>query len=278
MNALTKELNRQCESVSFHTGWFLKSIDTGLVSTRLGDIIVPSASVRKIAILMTALRSVSRGELSLEQRLEIEERYQNNDSGCFQHLKPDFSISLRDGLIMMIIVSDNTCTGPIADMLGLNNINEFSQSVGMIGTAHRHSFPPLPLAKDHRVDYTNATTPSDVGFLLSGILEGAYDEKAAMAMGCTSNLCRFALDILSWQKLKTRLPALLPLGTKVAHKTGTGARNYNDAGIIYRNDRPSFILSVFTENVPDVMDDGSPGFASASHLIARLAQTCYHGL
>lgn len=278
MNALIRELNRQCESVCFHTGWFLKSINTGLVANRLGDIVVPSASVRKIAILMTALRAVSRGELSLEQRLEIEERYQNNDSGCFQHLKPDFSISLRDGLIMMIIVSDNTCTGPIADMLGLTNINEFSQSVGMVGTAHRHNFPPLPLPKDHRVDYTNATTPNDVGVLLSGILEGCHDERSATLMGCTPDLCSLALDILSWQKLKTRLPALLPLGTKVAHKTGTGARNYNDAGIIYRDSRPSFILSVFTENVPDVMNDGRPGFSIASQLIASLARTCYDAL
>ncbi len=278
MNALIKELNQQCDSVAFHTGWFLKSINTGSVFTRLGDVVVPSASVRKIAILMTALRSVNRGELSLGQRLKIEEQYQNNDSGCFQHLNPDFSISLRDGLIMMIIVSDNTCTGPIADMLGLDNINEFSQSVGMVGTTHRHSFPPLPLAKNHSVDYTNATTPNDIGLLLSRILEGSEDEKTAMAMGCTPDLCRLALDILSWQKLKTRLPALLPLGTKIAHKTGTGARNYNDAGIIYRNDRPSFILSVFTEDVPDVMDDGSPGFAAASHLIAKLAQTCFNGL
>ena len=43
------------------------------------------------------------------------------------------------------------------------------------------------------------------------------------------------------------LPSLLPLGTKVAHKTGTGSRGYMDGGIIWKGDRPLCILTIYTE-------------------------------
>jgi beta-lactamase class A len=76
-----------------------------------------------------------------------------------------------------------------------------------------------------------------VGILLERILQGSQDPAVAAQLGSTPALCQLALDILSWQRLRNRLPARLPLGTKVAHKTGTTARNYNDAGIIIRISR-----------------------------------------
>lgn len=77
--------------------------------------------------------------------------------------------------------------------------------------------------------------PADVSLLLDLVQQGIRDVGVARRLGCTPQLCRLAIDILSWQLLSTRLPALLPTGTKVAHKTGTAARTFNDAGIIFRN-------------------------------------------
>ena len=278
MDALVGKLNDMCDQMPFQTGWHLKEIRSGKAADRMGDIVVPSASVRKIAIMMAAFRAVNRGRYSLKQRVSIEAKYQNNDSGCFQHLEPDFSISLQDAITMMIIVSDNTCTGAIADMIGLDEVNKFSRSVGMLSTAHRHGFPPIPLDPTHPVEYTNATTPNDVGLLLDLIVRGGQELRMALDLGCTVEQCQMALTILSWQKLRTKLPSLLPLGTKVAHKTGTGARNHNDAGVIFLDNEPLFILSVFTEDVPVVLTDGTPGYAAASQLIGKMSRACYDKL
>jgi beta-lactamase class A len=114
--------------------------------------------------------------------------------------------------------------------------------------------------------------------LLDLILRGTTDPSIAARLQCAPELCRLALDILSWQKLKTRLPSLLPLGTKVAHKTGTGSRGYMDAGIVYRGDRPRFILTAYTEHVPAALPDGTPGFAAAASLIGRMARVCWDAL
>jgi beta-lactamase class A len=110
------------------------------------------------------------------------------------------------------------------------------------------------------------------------ILKGTKDPAVAAKLECTTALCQLGLDILSWQKLKTRLPSLLPLGTKVAHKTGTGHRCYNDAGIIFKGDRPHCILTAYTVGVPDAIKDGTPGFAAAYRLIGRMARMSYDGL
>lgn len=278
MDDLVARLNGLCDELPFQTGWYLKDLRTGAEVDRDGDVVVPSASTRKVAILMTALKAVHEGSLRLDQPITMQERYQHNNSGCFQHLTPGFAITLRDTLVMMIIVSDNTCTGTVADLVGLDAINAFSRSIGMKGTTHRHGMPPNDLPKDHPVDFTNATTPHDVGLLLDLILMGTHDEAAAKKLGSTPELCQLGLDILSWQKLNTRMPALLPKGTTVAHKTGTGARNYNDAGIVFRGAEPRFILTCYTEHVPDELPNGLPGFAAAAQLIAQLTRECWDAL
>jgi beta-lactamase class A len=214
----------------------------------------------------------------LDQSVTIQANYQNNDSGCFQHLRPGFTIQLFDALVMMIIVSDNTCTGTVADMVGLDQVNALCQSIGMRGTVHRHGLPPHGLGRDHPLEAVNVTTPADVGLLLEVVLQGVQDPAVAARLGSTPELCRLGLDILSWQKLRNRLPSWLPAGTKVAHKTGTGVRNQNDAGIIYFGDQPGFILTVYTEHLPQELPNGLPGHTAAVQLIGRLCRTCYDAL
>lgn len=279
MEALVTRLNALCDLQPFHTGWYLKNLRTGETAQRYGSVIMPSASTRKIAILMAALKAVHDGKLALEQPITMEARYQKNNSGTFQHFLPGFTIPLRDALVMMIIVSDNACTGTIVDMIGLESINALCRAIGMRGTTHRYGMPPQ-IPRDHPVEATNTTTPADVGLLLDYILQGTASAHAAERLGCTPELCQLAIDILSWQKLSWRLPAFLPAGTKVAHKTGTGQqwRNNNDAGIIFQGAMPLFILSVYTEHVPLEMPDGLPGYTVAGHHIGYLCRYCWEAL
>src|SRR5215510_986670 len=137
MDALVKTLNALCEALPFQTSWYLKDLQSGRTADRLGDTPVPSASTRKISIMMAALKAVHDGKLSLDQKVTIQAKYQDNDSGTFQHLTPGFWITFRDALVMMIIVSDNTCTGTVVDMVGLDAIQRYCESVGLTRTVHR---------------------------------------------------------------------------------------------------------------------------------------------
>jgi beta-lactamase class A len=274
MRDLAQRLNDLCDALPFQTSWYLKDLTTGATSDRRGDVPVPSASTRKISIMMAALAAVHAGKLSLDQKVTVEAKYQDNDSGTFQHLTPGFWITFRDALVMMIIVSDNTSTGMVVDQVGLEAIQRYCESLGMKSTIHRFGIPPR-LGPEHTLDQVTSTTPNDQGLLLELILRGTSDAAVAARLGCTMELVQLGLDILTWQKLKTRLPSLLPVGTKIAHKTGTGERGYMDAGIIWKNDRPQCILTAYTDHVPAALPDGTPGFAAAAQLIGRMARICY---
>ena len=277
MREIVVKFNELCDALPFQTSWYLKDLTTGERADRLGDMPVPSASTRKISIMMAALKAVHDGKLALDQKVTIQAKYQDNDSGTFQHLTPGFWITFRDALVMMIIVSDNTCTGTVVDMVGLDAIQRYCDTAGMTRTVHRFGIPPK-LGRNHTLEQVTTTTPNDQGMLLELILRGTTDPAIATKLQVTPELCRLALDILSWQKLKTRLPSQLPLGTKVAHKTGTGSRGFMDAGIIFKDGNPLYILTAYTEHVPEALPDGTPGFTAAYQLIGRMARLAYDGL
>jgi len=277
MRDLVLRLNELCDALPLQTSWYLKDMTSGQRADRFGSVPVPSASTRKISIMMAALAAVHAGKLSLEQKVTIDRKYQDNDSGTFQHLTPGFWITFRDALVMMIIVSDNTCTGTVVDMVGLGEIQRWCDAVGMTGTTHRFGIPPK-LGREHTLEQVTTTTPNDQGMLLELIWQATTDEAVARKLGSTPQLCRLGLDILSWQKLKSRLPSQLPPGTKIAHKTGTGSRGFMDAGIVFRNDRPLYILTAYTEHVPEMLPDGRTGMYAANTLIGGMARACWDAL
>jgi len=277
MRDLVVRLNELCDALPFQSSWYVKDMASGQRADRFGGVPVPSASTRKISIMMAALAAVHAGKLSLDQKVTIDKKYQDNDSGTFQHLTPGFWITFRDALVMMIIVSDNTCTGTVVDLVGLGEVQRWCDAVGMTGTTHRFGIPPK-LGREHTLEQVTTTTPNDQGMLLELIWQGTTDAAVARKLGSTPELCRLGLDILSWQKLKARLPSQLPLGTKIAHKTGTGSRGFMDAGIIFKGERPLFILTAYTEHVPETLPNGVPGFTAANTLIGSLAHACWDAL
>ncbi|MGZ8455899.1 MAG: serine hydrolase, partial [Gemmatirosa sp.] len=60
------------------------------------------------------------------------------------------------------------------------------------------------------------------------------------------------LDILAAQEHNEEIPAGLPPGTRVAHKTGWITGVLHDAAIVYPAGRPPYVLVVLTRGIPDV--------------------------
>ncbi len=67
LETLVTDLNKLCDEQPFHTGWYLKDLRPGETAHRHGHVVVPSASTRKIAIMMAALKAVHEGKLALDQ-------------------------------------------------------------------------------------------------------------------------------------------------------------------------------------------------------------------
>jgi beta-lactamase class A len=279
MDDLAKRLDAICAEQPFTTRWCLRDLKHGRQIDREGTVETPSASTRKIAILMAALAAVQAGRLALDAPVVLEARLQKDvASGTYRYMTPDCVIPLRDVLVNMIITSDNVCTQAVLERLGPESMDGYCQRLGMAGTRHRGLIPPLGIGWDHPPSAVASTTQADQVLLLDLILRGSEDEQVAARLGCSAALCRLALDILSWQLMRTLIPALLPYGTKVAHKTGRGRRGRMDAGIVFDGGRPLFILAAATDWVPETMPDGLPGFAASFATVARLSRAAWEAL
>src|SRR2546423_6103452 len=78
---LVRGLNGLCDEQPFHTGWYLKDLRSGQEAHRAGDLVGPSASTRKIAILMAGLKAGYEGRLSLDQPVTIDAKHHDHQSG-----------------------------------------------------------------------------------------------------------------------------------------------------------------------------------------------------
>ena len=77
------------------------------------------------------------------------------------------------------------------------------------------------------------------------------------------------LAIVSRQKLNEMIPARLPAGTRVAHKTGWIADYYHDVGIIYPPEGGPIVVAILTRGYAE------SEFKQAHAFIAELARTVH---
>lgn len=191
---------------------------------------LPSASIIKIIIMLEAINQVLKGNFSFEEIINIEDRD-----------KVEFSIiteldinryTYKDIITLMIIVSDNTATNILIDLLGKENINKFIRDLGLESTILQRKMMDFNAARSGKQNYTS---PSD----MMKTLELIYNREIL-----NEHMCNFAIDVLKRQKDKQLLARYLPPKTIIAHKTGELENLNHDIGIISLDDR-EYILGVF---------------------------------
>lgn len=269
-------LEEICNAQPFTTRFMVRNLLTGETIGRGEDEETPSASTRKTSIMMAALKAVHEGRLDLDEQIVYEQRFSEEvASGMFRYLTPGIVISLRDAITGMMVLSDNVCTKMVFERLQLSEVDSYCKSIGMSGTHHRFLIPPLALSPDHTLGSVTTTTARDQVFLLQTILDAQTSPEAAELLGSSMELCAYALQTLKNQILRYAIPSRLPFGTLVAHKGGTGKRGRMNAGIVYRDGAPFYIIAAFTDQVPQAMADGTPGYTVSLETIGRLSRVCW---
>lgn len=274
--SITEELNALCDAQNFVTRFSIRNLRTGDLFERAAEEETPSASTRKTSIMMAALKAVQDGRLNLDEQITYEARFAEEvASGMFRYLTPGIVISLRDAITGMMVLSDNVCTKMVFERLTLEEVDGYCKAIGMTGTHHRFLIPPLALSPDHTLKSVTTTAARDQLYLLQTILDAQSSPEAAERLGVSQALCAYALQTLKNQILRYAIPSRLPFGTVVAHKGGTGKRGRMNAGIVYRDGQPFYIIAVFTDQVPQEMPDGTPGYTVALETIGRLSRICW---
>ncbi|HSH31899.1 MAG TPA: serine hydrolase, partial [Candidatus Saccharimonadales bacterium] len=117
--------------------------------------------------------------------------------------------TVADCLHLMITVSDNPCGEALGARLGWGKYNDTLKTQGFTGTSLTR---PLK------------TSAADVALLLERLYHGTL---------LSPNSSEHFLGLLKAQRINNRLPAGLPAGTVMAHKTGDLDGLVHDAGIVY---------------------------------------------
>ena len=130
------------------------SLEGEPLHARLGDAPVPSASTIKTPILVTALEMVRRGELALDEMLEVPREAILSDTRVFDRGVQRYT--LEELLYWMITVSDNTATNVLLDAVGPDNVTSFCAGLGLQNTLCRRKMLDFEAARAGRDNVTTA--------------------------------------------------------------------------------------------------------------------------
>jgi beta-lactamase class A len=236
----------------------------------------PMASTVKVAVAATYLTEVDAGRRSLSKMISLDEKLRSGSDGIGK-LMPNPGVTLSAGNLieLMLTVSDNTATDMlIADLGGTRAVQRWLDRNHVAGiridrdiarlvldnlglpmlpgkTAAQTLWASDPLGEAERAvavtrfDADPRDTASPLGFahFLARLDRGEMLKPASRALLlAVMARCHTGGD---------RIPAGVPTGTPVAHKTGTLAGISNDVGIVTLPDQRRIAIAVFTEGMAD---------------------------
>lgn len=244
---LESNIDRITKSVNAQWGIYMKCLETGEEIAINADRQMDTMSVIKIPLMVEAFRQIQAGTFALTDRVTLTDAAKRPGTGVIRSLDAGDSLTIKDLLTLMIIVSDNTATDLMFDKVGgIEPVNRLMDSFGFksiraTGTADVW-FKALRAAGNARTFHEQAKTPfglsspRDMGRLLEKIKRGEAVSKSASDQ---------MLTIMRGQVYSSRLPKYLT-GFRVPHKTGDFLPYIgNDVGILESPQR-NIVLCVFT--------------------------------
>ena len=210
-----------------------------------------AASMMKVPVLIQVFRDVDAGLLRLDDSLPVTNDFASlvdgspfhldagDDSDSTLYARVGGKASLRELVELMITVSSNLATNDLIERVGAARAQATAVALGA------DSIRVLRGVEDdkaYRAGLNNTTTARDLGVLFAAIAQG----RAA-----SDSSCRAMLAVLARQRFNDAIPAGLPAGVTVAHKTGWFTGTHHDGGVVTAPDGRRYVLVVLTRGLVD---------------------------
>ena len=154
------------ENPTLTAGIFLVDLDTGSYLNFNGDTAFASASTIKVPILVAFFQAVEDGKVQLDQTLTLKPEHIVGGSGEMQDDAPGKKYSALEVAKNMIVVSDNTATNMMIELLGgADVLNQQFANWGLRATVIRNNLPDL--------EGSNTTSPQDLINIIAQIDRGS---------------------------------------------------------------------------------------------------------
>src|SRR5207249_11102271 len=227
-----------------------------------------AASTMKVPVMIQIFRDADAGLLTQDDSLPVHATFPSlldgspfdvdraDDSDSTLYLRLGGKASVRELLELMITRSSNLATNLLIERVGAERAQGTARSLGAWSIQVLRGVED---GKAYRAGLNNTTTARDLGVLLAAIAQG----RAASPASCTEMLA-----ILGRQEFNEGIPAGLPPGPRVAHRTGwIGEVVYHDAAVVYPPRKGSYVLVVLTGGIKED--------SVAHNLVADLSRLVY---
>ncbi len=194
---------------------------------------IPAASIIKVPIMGAVFSAREEGKLSVSDNIKLRQQDKTGGSGTLKNQRSGKEYSIKEIMELMMTISDNTATNILINLLGLDYLNRWFQDNHLMGTRLSRLMMDMT-SRDKGIE--NYTTADDMALVLDKMYRGKL---------INQNVSSECMRILKQQKTRNRIPAKLPKGTVVAHKTGLEKGICHDAGIVF-TPNGDFLICVLT--------------------------------
>lgn len=251
-------------------GVYYRDLTTGDSLTVGSAVRFHAASTMKVPVMIQLFRDRDAGLLSLDDSITVTNTFRSivdsspyeldvtDDSDSTLYKRLGQRASIRELIELMETVSSNLATNLLIARVDARRANATAHALGADSILVLRGVED---GKAYRAGLNNTTTARDLAVLLAAIANRAAASSAS---------CREMLSILSRQQFNEGIPAGLPAGTRVYHKTGwIDEVVYHDAALVEPANGGRYVLVVLTAGIPKSQD--------AYALVRDLSKLIYDG-
>jgi beta-lactamase class A len=254
------------ETVSIWCG----GLDGTPTFARDADVVHYAASTMKLPVLVAAYRRAERGEVDLDERVAVHNRFASAADGSAFSLDQDddqddetwaaigTSSTLRRLARHAIVKSGNLATNLLLEQVGVAEVAQVLSDAGCSSRTTVRRGIEDGTAREAGLD--NLVTAGDLARVMAGVANRTL---------ARPDTCAAVEDVLARQEHRDKIPAGLPEGTYVANKTGWVDGVAHDVALVRPEGAAAYVLAVCTTlDVPE---------QTANDLIAAISRRVWEG-
>jgi len=225
-----------------------------------------AASTMKVPVMIELFAQAREGKLSLDDKLPVKNEFKSladgspytlsatDDSDAEVYKAIGTSWTLRQLCEAMITKSSNLAANLLIERLGVENIRA---RVHLLGADGMQVVRGVEDQKAFEKGMNNTTTARGLLILLTAIAQDRAGDAAS---------CEQMREILERQTFNEAIPAGLPAGITVAHKTGEITGIHHDAAIVYA--QKPFVLVILVRGINE-RDKSSALMAAITRIVYK---------
>lgn len=230
------------------------------------DVRMHAASTMKVPVMIQVYRDADAGLLTLDDAVPVTNSFPSlvdgvpfsvsptDDSDTTLYGRVGGTATIRELVELMITVSSNLATNILIQRVGAERVTATMRTLGADSIMVLRGVED---GKAYEAGLSNTATARDLGIIAAAIAEARAASAAA---------CREMEAVMGRQQFGSGIPAGVPAGTTVAHKTGEITRIHHDFGIVTTGDGTRYVLALMVRGL-DSRDSSDALLADLTRLV-----------